>query len=56
MKPISEQSTANKLKELCEKAGISYPVRMQIQGIIDERAQSSFLQGVKHCHEQYKKR
>jgi len=55
-RPFSEKHAANKLKELCDQSGISKPVRMQIQGIVDRRAEHAFLEGVKHCHEQYKKK
>lgn len=56
MRIWSEQHTANKLKELCESAGISYALRMQLQSIIDRRSEAAFQEGVKHCHEQYKQK
>jgi hypothetical protein len=54
MRGWSEQHTALKLKELCESAGISYALRMQLQSIIDRRSETAFQEGVKHCHDQYK--
>jgi len=55
-RPFSGKHAANKLKELCDKSGISHLVKMQIQGIIDRRAEDAFLKGVEHCHQQYKKK
>ena len=56
MRGWSEQHAILKLKELCEKMGVPYPVMIQIQGIIERRSETAFQEVVKHCHEQYKQK